>query len=147
MRNGLEAETIRTSGNDASIHRRDGEAMTGASSLVRSLETLGVDVVFGIPGGAILPLYDPLMDSPSVRHILVRPQPLAFQPARGLDGWPSGGAAGAIEVLVGPYRLAGGWWRTGIRRDYYFAETRRGDWLWVYFDRERRAWFLQGGIA
>ncbi|WP_369812585.1 acetolactate synthase large subunit [Kineosporia sp. A_224] len=46
--------------------------MTGAASLVRSLEAVGVDVVFGIPGGAILPLYDPLMDSPSVRHILVR---------------------------------------------------------------------------
>ncbi len=49
-----------------------GEQMTGAQSLVRSLESVGVDVVFGIPGGAILPLYDPLMDSPSVRHILVR---------------------------------------------------------------------------
>jgi acetolactate synthase-1/2/3 large subunit len=45
--------------------------MTGAQSLVRSLEAAGVDVVFGIPGGAILPLYDPLMDS-SIRHILVR---------------------------------------------------------------------------
>ena len=48
------------------------EQMTGAQSLVRSLEELGVDVVFGIPGGAILPLYDPLMDSKKVRHILVR---------------------------------------------------------------------------
>src|SRR5439155_1049432 len=77
----------------------------------------------------------------------LRPQPLAFQPARGVDGWPAGGAAGPVEHLFGPYRLAGGWWRTGIRRDYYYAETRRGDWLWVYFDRERRAWFAQGGIA
>jgi acetolactate synthase I/II/III large subunit len=56
----------------ASAVTAGGEPMTGAQSLVRSLETLGVDVVFGIPGGAILPLYDPLMDSPSVRHILVR---------------------------------------------------------------------------
>ena len=46
--------------------------MTGAAALVAALERLGVDVVFGIPGGAILPLYDPLFDSPSVRHILVR---------------------------------------------------------------------------
>ena len=46
--------------------------MTGAAALVATLERLGVDVVFGIPGGAILPLYDPLFDSPSVRHILVR---------------------------------------------------------------------------
>jgi acetolactate synthase-1/2/3 large subunit len=45
--------------------------MSGAASLVRSLEALGVEVAFGIPGGAILPLYDPLFDS-KVRHILVR---------------------------------------------------------------------------
>ncbi|MBV1848743.1 acetolactate synthase large subunit [Catellatospora tritici] len=44
---------------------------TGAQSLVKSLEALGVEVVFGIPGGAILPAYDPLFDS-KVRHILVR---------------------------------------------------------------------------
>ena len=45
---------------------------TGAESIVRSLEAVGVDTVFGIPGGAILPTYDPLMDSKKVRHILVR---------------------------------------------------------------------------
>ncbi|SDY56619.1 acetolactate synthase, large subunit [Micromonospora pattaloongensis] len=44
---------------------------SGAGSLVKSLEALGVDVVFGIPGGAILPAYDPLYDS-TVRHVLVR---------------------------------------------------------------------------
>lgn len=48
------------------------EQVTGAQSIVRSLEEAGVDVVFGIPGGAILPTYDPLMDSTKVRHILVR---------------------------------------------------------------------------
>jgi acetolactate synthase-1/2/3 large subunit len=46
--------------------------VTGAESIVRSLEAVGVDTVFGIPGGAILPLYDPLMDSTKLRHILVR---------------------------------------------------------------------------
>lgn len=46
-------------------------AATGAQSLVKSLEALGVEVVFGIPGGAILPAYDPLFDS-KLRHILVR---------------------------------------------------------------------------
>lgn len=48
------------------------EQVTGAKSIVRSLEEAGVEVVFGIPGGAILPTYDPLMDSTRVRHILVR---------------------------------------------------------------------------
>ncbi len=45
--------------------------ITGAQSLVRSLESAGVEVIFGIPGGAILPAYDPLFDS-KIRHILVR---------------------------------------------------------------------------
>jgi acetolactate synthase-1/2/3 large subunit len=53
------------------VARVTSERMTGAGALVRSLEAIGVDVVFGIPGGAILPAYDPLFDS-KVRHILVR---------------------------------------------------------------------------
>ncbi len=48
------------------------ESLTGAQSLVRSLESVGAEVVFGIPGGAILPVYDPIFDSQKLRHILVR---------------------------------------------------------------------------
>ncbi len=48
------------------------ESLTGAQSLVRSLESVGAEVVFGIPGGAILPAYDPIFDSKKLRHILVR---------------------------------------------------------------------------
>ncbi|NOV98811.1 acetolactate synthase-1/2/3 large subunit [Isoptericola halotolerans] len=54
------------------VDRVVGEQVTGAESIVRSLEAVGVENVFGIPGGAILPTYDPLMDSAKVRHILVR---------------------------------------------------------------------------
>ncbi len=50
----------------------DAVPMTGAQSLVRSLEEIGCEVVFGIPGGTILPAYDPLLDSTRVRHVLVR---------------------------------------------------------------------------
>jgi acetolactate synthase-1/2/3 large subunit len=46
--------------------------VTGAQALVLALENVGVDVVFGIPGGAVLPAYDPLLDSEKIRHILVR---------------------------------------------------------------------------
>lgn len=49
-----------------------GERMTGAQAVVRSLELLGVTDVFGLPGGAVLPLYDTLNDENAVRHILVR---------------------------------------------------------------------------
>ena len=45
---------------------------TGAQALVYALERVGADVVFGIPGGAVLPAYDPLLDSEAIRHILVR---------------------------------------------------------------------------
>ncbi|GLY58847.1 MULTISPECIES: acetolactate synthase large subunit [Cellulosimicrobium] len=64
------AATARPAG--ASNGAPTGEEMTGAQSIVRSLEEAGAEVVFGIPGGAILPTYDPLMDSQRLRHILVR---------------------------------------------------------------------------
>jgi acetolactate synthase I/II/III large subunit len=57
--------------------------MTGAQALVAALEQLDVDVVFGIPGGAILPAYDPLFDSRKVRHILVRHEQGAGHAAAG----------------------------------------------------------------
>jgi acetolactate synthase I/II/III large subunit len=61
----------------------EARTLTGAQALVAALERLGVDVVFGIPGGAILPAYDPLFDSPSVRHILVRHEQGAGHAAAG----------------------------------------------------------------
>ena len=59
------------------------EQVSGAESVVRALEESGVDVVFGIPGGMILPVYDPLMDSKRVRHILVRHEQGAGHAASG----------------------------------------------------------------
>ncbi len=56
----------------ANVPPAEGAYLTGAEALVHSLETVGVDTVFGIPGGAILPAYDPLMDSTRLRHVLVR---------------------------------------------------------------------------
>ena len=57
--------------------------ITGAQSLIQSLESAGVDTVFGIPGGAILPAYDPMMDSKKLRHILVRHEQGAGHAAEG----------------------------------------------------------------
>jgi len=59
------------------------EQLTGAQSLVRALEHAGVDTIFGIPGGAILPAYDPLFDSEQIRHILVRHEQGAGHAAQG----------------------------------------------------------------
>ncbi|WP_084469582.1 acetolactate synthase large subunit [Jiangella gansuensis] len=61
----------------------NGTTMSGAASLIRSLEAVGVDTVFGIPGGAILPAYDPMFDSRQIRHVLVRHEQGAGHAAEG----------------------------------------------------------------
>jgi len=73
--------------------------ITGASSLVKSLEAAGVDVMFGIPGGAILPAYDPIFDS-SIRHILVRHEQGAGHAATGYAQVT--GRVGVCIVTSGP---------------------------------------------
>ncbi|GIF67219.1 acetolactate synthase [Asanoa ishikariensis] len=73
--------------------------ITGAQSLVKSLESLGVEVAFGIPGGAILPLYDPIYDS-SVRHILVRHEQGAGHAATGYA--QATGKVGVCIATSGP---------------------------------------------
>ncbi|HZW44909.1 MAG TPA: acetolactate synthase large subunit [Dermatophilaceae bacterium] len=74
--------------------------VTGAQSLVMSLEALGVDTVFGIPGGAILPAYDPLLDSTTVRHILVRHEQGAGHAAEGYAS--ASGKVGVCMATSGP---------------------------------------------
>ncbi len=74
--------------------------MTGAESLIRSLEHAGVETVFGIPGGAILPSYDPLMDSSRIRHILVRHEQAAGHAAEGYAY--SSGKVGVCMATSGP---------------------------------------------
>ncbi|GAB4013362.1 acetolactate synthase large subunit [Nocardioides ultimimeridianus] len=76
-----------------------GETITGAQSLVRSLEAAGVTDIFGIPGGAILPAYDPLMDS-SIRHILVRHEQGAGHAAEGYAS--ASGRVGVCMATSGP---------------------------------------------
>ncbi|KAB8165870.1 acetolactate synthase large subunit [Streptomyces sp. 3MP-14] len=74
--------------------------VTGAQSLIRSLEAVGADTVFGIPGGAILPAYDPLMDSTTVRHILVRHEQGAGHAATGYA--QATGKVGVCMATSGP---------------------------------------------
>ena len=75
------------------------EKVTGAQSLVNSLERAGVDVMFGIPGGAILPAYDPIFDS-SIRHILVRHEQGAGHAATGYA--QATGRVGVCIATSGP---------------------------------------------
>ncbi|HEU5107041.1 MAG TPA: acetolactate synthase large subunit, partial [Micromonosporaceae bacterium] len=74
--------------------------VTGAQSLVRSLEAIGVEVVFGIPGGTILPAYDPLLDSTRLRHVLVRHEQGAGHAASGYAH--ATGKVGVCMATSGP---------------------------------------------
>ena len=76
------------------------ERVSGAQSVVRSLEELGVETVFGIPGGAVLPVYDPLLDSTKVRHVLVRHEQGAGHAATGYA--QVAGRAGVMMATSGP---------------------------------------------
>jgi acetolactate synthase I/II/III large subunit len=73
--------------------------ITGAQSLIRALEAVGVEVVFGIPGGAILPAYDPLFDS-ALRHVLVRHEQGAGHAATGYA--QATGRVGVCMATSGP---------------------------------------------
>jgi acetolactate synthase I/II/III large subunit len=76
------------------------DQVTGAQSLVRSLESVGAEVVFGIPGGTILPAYDPLFDSTALRHILVRHEQGAGHAATGYAA--ATGKVGVCMATSGP---------------------------------------------
>ncbi len=76
------------------------QQMTGAQSVVRSLEEIGVEVIFGIPGGAVLPLYDPIYDSEKLRHVLVRHEQGAGHAASGYAH--ATGKVGVMMATSGP---------------------------------------------
>ncbi|WP_206490314.1 acetolactate synthase large subunit [Rhodococcus sp. KRD162] len=76
------------------------EKVSGAQSVVRALEELDVDTVFGIPGGAVLPVYDPLFDSKKVRHVLVRHEQGAGHAATGYA--QATGRVGVCMATSGP---------------------------------------------
>src|SRR5918997_253994 len=74
--------------------------LTGAQALVRSLEAVECEAVFGIPGGAVLPAYDPLLDSTAVRHVLVRHEQGAGHAAAGYA--QATGRVGVCMATSGP---------------------------------------------
>ncbi len=82
-----------------------------------------------------------------IRRIHARPLPLPQRSRRDPDGWLLQGLQqGPVVRLLGPYVVSGGWWNRSVHREYHFAETRKGELLWIFYDRVRRRWFLQGQV-
>ena len=85
---------------DTNSARQPTEHLSGAEVIVKALQDQGVDVVFGYPGGAVLPLYDELFKTNKLRHILVRHEQAAVHAAEGYAR--STGKIGVVLVTSGP---------------------------------------------
>ncbi|MGV3245519.1 acetolactate synthase large subunit [Rothia sp. 11254D007CT] len=94
------ADLAKNLGNRSSSETSPVERMTGSQAIVRSLEELGVTDIFGLPGGAILPTYDPLFDSEKLNHILVRHEQGAGHAAEGYA--IASGKVGVAIATSGP---------------------------------------------
>lgn len=87
--------------------------------------------------------YSPVL----VLRVLEKPLPLPLRERREPEGWLlHDWRMGPVTKLDGPYEVSGGWWGGGVQRAYHFAETQRGDQLWLYYDVRRRRWFLHGVV-
>jgi protein ImuB len=82
-----------------------------------------------------------------VRRIVDHPIAVSTPRRKEPDGWLiTGLGGGAVEEVRGPYVISGGWWTRTVHREYHYVRTSRSGWLWVYFDRRRRRWYLQGSV-
>jgi protein ImuB len=143
-------------------NRRDLEA--GARALARVKAALGDDaVVRAEPRDAHLPedrfAWVPLsalteakprpVDEPRlIRRLYTTPVPLPPRERHEPDGWLLRGLAqGPVVKVNGPYMVSGHWWKQPTFRDYHFAETKNGEQLWVFYDRAKSRWFLQGEVG
>lgn len=94
-----------------------------------------------------VPRAHPVYSRPLIRRLLSRPRPLPTRPRFEPDGWlVTGLEGGTAEEILGPYVVSGGWWQRAVHREYHFIRTAKGRWLWVFYDRERRRWFLHGEV-
>jgi protein ImuB len=82
-----------------------------------------------------------------VRRIYERPMVLPPRSRHEPDGWLLRGLEfGPVRDFLGPYILSGGWWKRTVEREYYFVKMQQGDVFWIFYDRYRRRWFLEGRV-
>lgn len=124
-------------GNDAVVHARLCEGhLPEARFEWKLLERLNGEI---LPGR--------IAERPLVRRIYSPPRPLPMRPRHEPDGWIIDDPAdGAVEEIIGPHVVSGGWWRREVSRSYHYVRTRSGRWLWVHHDQRRRRWFLHGEV-
>ena len=95
----------------------------------------------------VRPVPAPAGVRPLVRRFFAAPRRVPSPRQREPDDRVARGAGdGRADEMCGPYVVSGGWWRTPIHREYYFAGAGGRAWRWIYYDRRRRAWFLQGAV-
>ena len=93
-------KSVTTADNTTDENSADHLVMAGADVLLKALEDEGVEVVFGYPGGAVLPIYDALFKNNNIKHILVRHEQAAVHAAEGYAR--STGKTGVVLVTSGP---------------------------------------------
>jgi len=82
-----------------------------------------------------------------IRRIYEKPMALPPRSRHEPDGWMLRGLEfGPVRDFLGPYILSGGWWKRTVHREYYFVKMQQGDVFWVFYDRVRRRWFLEGRV-
>ncbi len=95
------------------------------------------------------PTPPPISEPALVRRLHLQPVPMPSRPrdVRN-EAWLAHDPSQIIVRLRGPYLASGDWWlpTKEIQRDYYFAETTHGDWLWIFYDRRQRRWFEEGVV-
>ncbi len=84
---------------------------------------------------------------PLVRRIFARPFPFSSGRHRDAEAELLKHIdEGTVRETVGPYIVAGGWWAREVQREYYFVRTSNGRALWMFYDRKRLGWFIQGEV-
>ena len=90
----------------------------------------------------------PVNEPRLIRRLYTTPVPLPPTERHEPDGWLLRGLEqGPVVKVNGPYAISGWWWKQPIERDYHFAETKTGENLWVFYDRGKNRWYLQGEIG
>jgi len=99
------------------------------------------------PESLPLPQPNSVASRPLVRRLYTPPVELPPCDRQEPDGWLIAGVSeGPVEEVIGPQMITGGWWAREVSRAYHYVRTRKGRWLWIFYDRNRRRWYLHGEL-